>query len=130
MSNLAIRKPLSMTKEASKVSRTASYDQRWLILWRDAYNNAVRLDFPTRASATTQRHAMYRLRQEMIDEGHPFAEVALRCKISGPVPTEDNPNGETFKGHFLIVRAKETREGLDALEKAGYVDRPAPSLGD
>lgn len=118
-----------MTKE-DLIKKTQTYDQRWLAIWRDAYSNPVRLDFPTKASAVTQRHAMYRLRVDMVDEAHPFADIALRCKISGPIPTDDNPNGHKALGHFLLVRPKETREGLDALEKAGYVDRPAPSLGD
>src|SRR4029077_21209304 len=103
-----------MSKESKKTG-VASFDPRWVKVWGDAPLRTIRLDFPDHSSAITQRHALYRLREGMRFERHELSLEADKCKVSGPFPTEDNPVKDRHRGHYLLVRSKETTEGLAAL---------------
>ena len=111
-----------MTK--SKESDVASYESRWLEVWRDAAVRDIILKKDTEGDAIALRHRLYRLRLAMKRERHPYYDQAAKVKISNPKQMGQS-DGST---KWVMVMKHADREHEDTLREAGFVVPEPPSL--
>lgn len=127
----------------------SQFDEKFLVLLRDGGTKGVELHMD-KSAAVALRHRLYRLRQAMKREGHPWLEVAERASISiafGPdanstseddwvrysvdkqlfrVCAERGWNSKAVKWKLRI--SPPDRRFDEALAAAGYTDEEAPPL--
>lgn len=118
---------------------TTSYDPRYLELWRDGGTTGVELKLDKKG-AVALRHRMYRLRQAMKAEAHPWYEAAERAAISIQFSSDDGKTWVPYASDKQLsgadpktllwkfcIQPPDARFD-DALEAAGYKLTEPPPL--
>lgn len=76
---------------------TSNFDPRYLEIWRDGGTTGVSLPMPDLGSGVNVRQRLYRLRDAMKKEKHPWYEVAERATISLNITFKDG-----FKARYQM----------------------------
>lgn len=120
---------------------TANFDPRYLEIWRDGGTTGVSLPMPDVGSAVNVRQRLYRLRDAMKKEKHPWFEAAERATISINFTFKDGAKARYQMNKQLAKLIAEHGEPIvialeiqppdnrfnDVLEKAGYkLSEPPP----
>lgn len=116
----------------------SEYDPRYVELWRDGAIKPVRVPQKDRRAAVVMRHRLYRCRKAMMEEKHPYADLAAKVSIS-VIGVDDAGVEHKFSTldrlpvpeHKLKwhLRLDNTDAGFDeALSAAGYAVPEAPNL--
>ena len=118
---------------------TSDFDPRFLELWRDGGTRRVVLPMVDVDSAIALRHRLYRCRQQMKKEKHPFYELASRAAISVIAVLKDKSeklfsskkstpiDPEQVLEWIMAIQPADTRFD-EALAAVGYKVPEPPSL--